>query len=347
MIWIFIVLRDEVNMEAIKASCAPGSIGLLRPLQDFLDDEQVSEILINKPQEVYIEREGCLTRFELPELTTQYLRRLFVLLANENKQTLSDSSPILSGNLKDGSRVQLVIPPASLYETLSIRKFTLKQLNFEDYSALGFFSGTQAVGLDESTQNNEEPHLLHLYHAKHWQEFIRQAIIHKKNIIISGGTSSGKTTFLNSCLGQIPLDERIITLEDTYEIDTPHLNLVRLKALKQTGDFISRITMQDLVQATLRLRPDRIIMGEIRGKEIFDFVSACSTGHSGTLATIHANNPKVAFMRMAQLYKLNQVAGMEEADIYKVLHEAIDIVVQLQKTPSGRRLVEVYYKQAQ
>lgn len=104
--------------------------------------------------------------------------------------------------------------------------------------------------------------------------------------------------------------------------------------------------MQDLVQATLRLRPDRIIMGEIRGKEIFDFVSACSTGHSGSIATIHADNPKVAFMRMAQLYKLNQVGGMTEADIYAVLHEAIDIVVQLQKTVSGRCLVEVYYKDA-
>ncbi|HAT8371370.1 TPA: P-type DNA transfer ATPase VirB11, partial [Legionella pneumophila] len=107
-----------------------------------------------------------------------------------------------------------------------------------------------------------------------------------------------------------------------------------------------KVTMQDLVQATLRLRPDRIIMGEIRGRELFDFVSACSTGHSGALATIHANNPKVAFMRMAQLYKLNQVAGMDEADIYKVLHEVIDVIVQLQKTTDGRRLVEVYYKHA-
>ncbi|MGF2339064.1 ATPase, T2SS/T4P/T4SS family, partial [Acinetobacter baumannii] len=132
----------------------------------------------------------------------------------------------------------------------------------------------------------------------------------------------------------------------TYEMDLPHSNIVRLKALKQIGDHAQKITMQDLVQATLRLRPDRIIMGEIRGRELFDFVSACSTGHSGALATIHANNPKVAFMRMAQLYKLNQVAGMDEADIYKVLHEVIDVIVQLQKTTDGRRLVEVYYKQA-
>lgn len=347
MIWIFTVLRKGDKMEIIKARCSPGSNGLLRPLSEFLEDTQVSELLINKPQEVYIEREGLLQRVDMPILTTQYLRRLFILLANENKQTLSDSSPILSGNLIDGSRVQLVIPPASLYETLSIRKFTLKQLSFEDYNERGFFSFTQAVNLDKTSHDKDDSNLLRLYHAKEWSKFIRQAILDKKNVIISGGTSSGKTTFLNSCLEQIPRDERIITLEDTYEIDIPHNNLVRLKALKPTGESIAGITMQDLVQATLRLRPDRIIMGEIRGKEIFDFVSACSTGHSGALATIHANNPRVAFMRMAQLYKLNQVAGMQEADIYKILHEVVDVVVQLQKTAEGRRLVEVYYKHAQ
>lgn len=333
-------------MNAFKAQCSPGSTGLLAPLYEFLEDAQVSEVLVNRPQEVYVERAGVLERFDMPVLTTSYLRRLFALIANENKQTLSENSPILSGNLKDGSRVQLVIPPASLYETLSIRKFTLKQVRFTEYNEQGFFSYAQAVGMDESTQTSEATYLHELYDAKNWHEFIREAIIHKKNIIISGGTSSGKTTFLNSCLSEIPLDERLITLEDTYEIDSPHPNQVRLKALKQTGDTSPRLSMQDLVQATLRLRPDRIIMGEIRGKEIFDFVSACSTGHSGSIATIHANNPKVAFMRMAQLYKLNQVAGMTEADIYAVLHEAIDIVVQLQKTASGRRLVEVYYKHA-
>ncbi|MCL9685743.1 P-type DNA transfer ATPase VirB11 [Legionella maioricensis] len=333
-------------MNGLKAQCSPGSTGLLAPLYEFLNDTQVSEVLINRPQEVYVERAGVLERFNIPVLTTSYLRRLFALIANENKQTLSENSPILSGNLKDGSRVQLVIPPASLYETLSIRKFTLKQVRFTEYNEQGFFSLAQGVGLDESIQTSGEIYLRELYDAKNWHEFIREGIIHKKNIIISGGTSSGKTTFLNSCLSEISLDERLITLEDTYEIDSPHPNQVRLKTLKQTGDTASHLSMQDLVQATLRLRPDRIIMGEIRGKEIFDFVSACSTGHSGSIATIHANNPKVAFMRMAQLYKLNQVAGMTEADIYAVLHEAIDIVVQLQKTASGRRLVEVYYKHA-
>lgn len=333
-------------MEAMKACYSSGSAGLLAPLQDFLDDEQVSEILINKPQEVFIERQGALLRFDMPVLTTQYLRRLFMLIANENKQCLSASSPMLSGNLFDGSRVQLVIPAAALHETLSIRKFTLKHLTFDDYASLGFFTKTQGVNLDSNTLINTatEDALQRLYNAQNWPSFISQAILSKKNIIISGGTSSGKTTFLNSCIQHIPLNDRLVILEDTFEINVPHANLVRLKALKQVGDQAHHVSMQDLVQASLRLRPDRIIMGEIRGNEIFDFVSACSTGHSGALATIHANNPKVAFMRMAQLYKLNSVAGMEEKDIYNVLHEVVDIIVQVAKTNEGRRLMEVYYK---
>lgn len=336
-------------MDAIKACYSSGAVGLLAPLQDFLDDEQVSEILINKPQEVFIERQGALLRFDIPVFTTQYLRRLFTLIANENKQCLSESSPILSGNLHDGSRVQLVIPAAAQHETLSIRKFTLKNLTFDDYASLGFFSKVQSVNLDSDIliDKPDEDTLQRFYNTSNWPEFLAQAIRFKKNIIISGGTSSGKTTFLNSCAQHIPLNERLITLEDTFEINVQHPNLVRLKALKQVGIDANHVSMQDLVQASLRLRPDRIIMGEIRGKEIFDFVSACSTGHSGALATIHANNPKVAFMRMAQLYKLNPISGMTDTDIYNVLHEVVDIVVQLEKTHEGRRLVEVYYKHAQ
>lgn len=332
----------------MEACFAPGVAGLLSPLQDFLDDDQISEILINRPREVFVERQGTMLRFDLPLLTTQYLRRLFMLIANENKQIISDASPLLSGNLEDGSRVQLVIPQAAQYETLSIRKFTLKQLSFEDYANQGFFNETEGVGLEQCNQiiNEADTLLKKLYFDKNWQAFLAEAILLKKNILISGATSSGKTTFLNGCIGQIPHHERLITLEDTYEIKVPHQNIVRLKALKTTGDKTSHITMQDLVQASLRLRPDRIIMGEIRGREVFDFVSACSTGHSGALATIHANNPKSAFMRMAQLYKLNNVPGMSEEDIYKILHEVIDIVVQLKKTPKGRRLAEVYYKHA-
>jgi type IV secretion system protein VirB11 len=328
-------------MSAGKTYYSSGAAGLLAPLQGFLDDSDVSEILINKAQEVFVERLGAMLRFEIPALSTPYLRRLFTLIANENRQILSETIPILSGHLYDGSRVQLVIPTAAQHETLSIRKFTLNYLGFEDYARQGFFTGAQSR---QDLNKTQEATLQQLYKAKDWSSFLSKAILYKKTILISGGTSSGKTTFLNSCIHHIPRHERIITLEDTFEINAPHPNQVRLKALKSVGDKTNGVSMQDLVQASLRLRPDRIIMGEIRGREVFDFVSACSTGHSGSLATIHANSPQVALMRMAQLYKLNPIANMEEKDIYNILQEVIDIVVQLAKTDEGRRLVEVYYK---
>lgn len=333
-------------MSTVNAGFAPGVAGLLAPLQDFLDDSAISEILINRPKEVFVERDGRMIRFDIPDLSTQYLRRLFVMIANENQQTLSEQSPFLSGNLESGARVQLVIPPAAQFETLSIRKFVVRDMSFDDYAALQFFKA--AIPFDLSTGSlsptSTDVRLHSLYQERNWQAFLKEAIIAKKNIVISGATSSGKTTFLNSCVGQIPIHERLITLEDTYEIDVLHQNVVRLKAIKKASNQAAGITMQDLVQASLRLRPDRIIMGEIRGKEIFDFVSACATGHSGALATIHANNPRVAFMRMAQLYKLNNVAGMQDADIYKELHEVVDVVVQLNKAAHGRQMTEVYYK---
>jgi type IV secretion system protein VirB11 len=320
----------------MTACFAPGVEGLLAPLQEFLDDELVSEILINRPQEVFVEKADSMLRIEMPALTSLYLRRLFLLIANENKQTLSDTKPLLSGNLPDGSRVQLVIPSASKYETLSIRKFTLKHLSFEDYEHEGFFN--------PSVRINKEDSLLELYHDKQWPLFLKEAILAKKNILISGATTSGKTTFLNSCARLIPRHERLITLEDTFEIKVPHANCVNLKAVKPIGEASPSVTMQDLVQASCRLRPDRILMGEIRGREVFDFVSACLTGHNGMLATIHASDSKTAFMRMAQLYKLNNVSGMSEADIYQVLHQVIDVVVQLDKTSHGRQMTELYYK---
>jgi type IV secretion system protein VirB11 len=185
-----------------------------------------------------------------------------------------------------------------------------------------------------------------LYHQGAWGDFIALAVHLKKNIVVSGETSSGKTTYLNACIGNIPHHERIITLEDTYEISIPHQNVVRLCAPKKGVGTTVGLCMQDLVQCALRLRPDRLIMGEIRGAEILDFISACATGHEGSITSIHANNPRIAFMRMTQLYKLNNVPSMRDEDILRELHEIIDIIIQVAKTPNGRRAASFYYKHA-
>lgn len=328
------------------AEFAPTSTGLLEPLQPWLKDKAVSEILLNKPHEIYVEKNDQLTRYEVPEYNERLCDMLFQLIANENNQEISVQQPLLSGSLLDGSRVQLVLPPTAKHYTLSIRRQVVRHFSLNDYKGTGFYKKVTPFELTANpidSFSDSEKKLLTLYDKQSWDNFIRLAIELRKNIVISGGTSSGKTTYLNACLRHMSLENRIITLEDTREIDIPHPNQVNLVASK--GDQgLAKVSMQDLVQCCLRLRPDRIIMGEIRGKEILDFVSACSTGHEGSVTSIHANNPRIAFMRMTQMVKLNNVPSMSDADIMRELQEVVDIIVQVGKTKAGRKVQSVYYK---
>ena len=329
-----------------KLYFSPQAAGLLAPLQSFLDDTAVSEMVLNRPQEIFIEKHGKFTRHGVPSFTESKLAVLFQLIANENKQVLSPEKPLLSGSLQDGSRVQLVLPPVAKHYTFAVRRQSVKSFRLDDYKAQEFYQDAQQFDLQApalSQMPQKERELVALYQKNEWHLFIKQAIHLKKNIVISGGTSSGKTTFLNACLGEIPLDERIITLEDTREMDVPHPNQVNLLASKGEQGM-AKVDMQSLVQCCLRLRPDRIIMGEIRGKEILDFLGACSTGHEGSITSIHANNPRVAFMRMTQMYKQNNVPSMSDADIVRELHEVVDVIVQIAKTDKGRQVQSMYYK---
>lgn len=325
---------------------APSATGLLTPLNPWLQDTRVSEILLNRPGEVYVEKEGDLKRFEVPELNERTVKTLFQLIANENAQELSDKKPLLSASLQDGSRVQIVLPPTATALTLSIRRKVARNFSLEDYEALDFYEQAESFDVDGdpfSQLSAQDKALVKLYQGQRWSDFIRRAIEAKKNIVISGGTSSGKTTYLNACLRHIPRHERILLLEDAREIDIPHPNQVSL--LSSKGDQgLASISMQALVQCCLRLRPDRIIIGEIRGKEVLDFLGACSTGHAGSLTSIHANNPRVAFMRMTQLYKQNDVPSMSDQDILREINEVVDVIVQVAKMPRGRSVQSIYYK---
>ncbi len=285
-------------------------------------------------------------KHDLPILTIVYLERLFRLIANENHQIISRQQPLLSGNLPDGSRVQLCLPPVSQTPVFAIRRQTVKRMMLSDYHQQGFYRDVHMISIEGGLDSDPTHHvLLEYYQQQRWHQFIQQAVKLRKNILISGGTSSGKTTFLNACLSEIDADERLLVLEDTREVQVPHSNHVSLLAVKgDQGE--AKVTMQDLVQCCLRLRPDRIIMGEIRGAEIMDFVHACSTGHEGALASIHANNPQMAFMRMIQMYKLNNVPTMSDQDILQLLKAVVDIIVQVVKTADGRKLHSVYYQQA-
>jgi type IV secretion system protein VirB11 len=327
----------------------PGVEGLLSPLSPWLTDQTVSEIMINKPGEVFIENRLGINRHQVLALDKAHLNRLFTFISNEANQTLSEDSPLLSGNLYDLSRVQLVIPPTAKHYTLSIRRQSVKTLSLNDYRQSNFYATTRAYDINESAETfatDEDTELASLYHAGQFADFMESAVLFKKNIVISGETSSGKTTYLNALAANIPKNERIITLEDTYELSLPHINQVNLLAIKKTERNDPVVSMQDLVQCSLRLRPDRLLMGEIRGREVLDWISACSTGHDGSITTIHAPNPRMAFLRMIGMVRQNNVAGMRDEDIRHLLDEVIDIIVQVRPSHDGRLMSGVYYKGA-
>lgn len=314
---------------------------LFKPLSHLLKNSSISEILVNRPEEIWVEEHGGLRRIEDKNISHFFLKNLFQVIANSNKQVLNDRLPLLSGNLFDGTRVQLVIPPASQNLAMSIRRKTTTNISLADLPD-EFFK------IKKTNKREDNQTLMDLYKKGQWREFIAQSVRLKKNIVVSGGTSSGKTTFLNALIKQIKSDERIITMEDTKELEIQHPNHLSLFAKKGSGSSVSNINMQDLVQASLRLRPDRIIMGEVRGKEILDFISAASTGHEGSMISLHADCPQRAFLRMKQMYKLNNVPSMTDENILEEIHDVVDVIVQLQKDPErGRCIKSIYFNKAE
>lgn len=325
----------------------------LMPLNLWLNDNHVNEIMINDPKCVFVERSGKLSYHEIPELTHDWLQGIARLVATNTVQRLSEKEPLLSAQLPEGHRIQIVLPPAceAGKVTLSIRRQIIHCLSLDDYAKQGAFDLTRASYLDSArmdinhTYDEEEMTLIQLFDHKNWVNFLKLAIRLKKNVLIAGGTSTGKTTFLNACLREIPMDERIITLEDVREVKIPHNNCVHLLASKN-DQSTARITMAKLVETCLRLRPDRIILGELRGEEALDFMQAASTGHDGTLASIHASNPYMALLRLSGMVQSNPKASLSRQEILTDLFQLIDVVVQMKKikttTGSCRVISEIY-----
>ena len=333
----------------------PNTVALeeyLKPFSCYMEDDSISDIFINRPGCVFVERKGGF--FEQEEnaaFSLRHLMGLANLVARYSDQRLSDKEPLLSGQLPSGHRIQIILPPATEQHRviMSIRKQTIENVSLEDYVEFGAFSNTKICYLPSHRQqlpvNESDRELIELFQAKRFIEFLKLAVITKKNIIISGATSTGKTTLLNACIKAIPVHEHIVTLEDVRELNPPHAIHTPLLASKgQQG--VADVTMQDLVQATLRIRPDRIIMGELRGAEAADFINATATGHDGTLSSIHASSPYVTFMRLVHMVKLSGLTLSRE-DILADLHTVVDIVVQLKRKAVGNRFYrevsDIYY----
>lgn len=314
----------------------------LLPLKQILDRDGVNEVSINRPHEVWIELKGDMIREELPTFDLEHLKSLGRLVAQATEQRLSEEEPLLSATLPSGYRIQIVFPPACEQGSVvvSIRKPSSLKWSLEDYDKMGMFD---AVSVGEVEDKNDLI-LAKLLKLNRIKDFLHRAVIYKKNIIISGGTSTGKTTFTNAVIRSIPHEERLITVEDAREVDlSSHPNRVHLLASKG-GQGRSKVTTQDLIEACLRLRPERIIVGELRGSEAFSFLRAINTGHPGSISTLHADTPKMAIEQLKMMV-MQAGLGMTPSEITSYIKNVVDIVVQLKRGGKGRRYIsEVYFK---
>lgn len=314
----------------------------LLPLKQMLDREGVSEISINRPFEAWVEIRGDMFREELPSFDLDHLKSLARLVAQATEQRISEEEPLLSATLPNGYRIQIVFPPACEQGSvvISIRKPSAMKWSLDDYEKMGMFNNTAIVEVEDKN----DLILSKLLQMGRIKEFLQRAVIYKKNIIVSGGTSTGKTTFTNAMIRAIPNTERLITVEDAREIElSSHQNRVHLLASKG-GQGRSKVSTQELIEACLRLRPERIIVGELRGSEAFSFLRAINTGHPGSISTLHADTPKMALEQLKMMV-MQAGLGMSPAEIYNYIKSVIDIVVQLKRGEKGHRYIsEVYFK---
>jgi len=310
-------------------------LDILKPW--LVDSDTISEITVNKAGEIWIEcTEKGLHSLCRPEIDEEFLENFARQVAAYNDQSISEESPLLSASLPNGERIQFVRPPASPNgHCFSIRKQTLLRMTIDDYDQRGAFSGTQTHNSGALTPEVEE---LRELHAKgNIKEFLIKAVAAEQNIIISGGTSTGKTTFLNALLLEIKDDTRLITIEDTREVEITQPNHLNLVAAKD-AQGVARVTIQQLLEACLRLRPDRLIMGELRGAEAFTFLRASQSGHPGSITTVHADTPEGAIDQLS-LMVLQANLGMTRNDIKTYVESMVDIIVQLERNNEGLRFV--------
>jgi len=310
----------------------------LSPLAPWLTRSDVTEILVNGPGEIWIEVNGSaeMERIAVAELTATALTRLATQVARANHQGVSRAHPLLSGLLPGGERIQIIAPPATRQHlAIAIRKHVQVDFDLADYAAAGAFSDVRRASDAEATTVDDA--LQALLDAGDILEFFRAAVRSRKNILIAGGTSSGKTTFLNALLKDIGAHERVITIEDTPEVSLDRPNAIGLVAVRgDTGE--ASVTTEELLQAALRMRPDRLLLGEMRGAEAFSFLRAINTGHPGSISTIHADSPRGAIEQVA-LLALQARANLTRSEIIGYAQSVIDIVVQLRRDASGRRIV--------
>jgi pilus assembly protein CpaF len=286
----------------------------LGPLEELLRDPEVSEIMVNGPDAVYVERQG---RIEPGDVTFSGASRVISLVRRAIgplNLRLDETSPMVDARLPDGSRLNAVIPPLCLNgPTVTIRKFRATPFEVAELVANGTLSGESA-------------------------SFLAEAVRHRANILVSGGTGSGKTTMLNILSSFIPRGERLITIEDAAELKIDHPHVISLESRPPNIEGRGEVTVRDLVRNSLRMRPDRIIVGEVRGAEALDMLQAMNTGHPGSLSTAHANSPRDLLDRLETMVLMSEV-NLDLPAVRRQIGSALDLVLHTQRLDDGRRVL--------
>jgi len=312
----------------------------LAPLAAYLERGDVTDLYINRPGEVWLETATGIERHEQPGLNDAALWRLARQIAAASDQGINREHPLLAATLPDGSRVQICAPPATRGNLIvAIRRHNMPDLRLSDYLAAGAFA---RVGEAALAREATDAHLAILLDQGRTSEFLATAVQTNKTIVISGGTGTGKTTFLNALLKEAPATERFVLIEDTPEIQLHHQNAVGLVAVRgKLGE--ASVTPGDLLEAALRLRPDRIIMGEVRGPEAISWLRAVGTGHPGSITTVHANSPDGA---VEQLAMMSMLAGTElkRAELIDYVRAIVDVFVQLGQDKGARLVTEIKFR---
>jgi type IV secretion system protein VirB11 len=316
----------------------------LRALRPILDDPEVTELCINRPGEAFIETRKGWEQRKLPFADFDWCKRLAKLIANSTRQRIDESAPILSASLPTGERAQIVLPPATSTGTVAItlRRPSDEVWSIEELARRGIFRTTRRAteALDET-----EHTLLKLLRDRSYESFMRLAVTSRRNILVSGPTGSGKTTWTKALIREIPDHERLVTIEDAKELvlDT-HPNHVRLFYSKD-DQGLAHVTPKQLLESCLRMKPDRILLAELRAEEAFDYLRNVNSGHPGSITSIHAGSCELAFEQLVLLVK--QSPGGRElprADIKSLLYLLVDVVIQFGVERHERFIREIWYE---
>jgi len=350
-------MTDLVHVLAEDASV----LHHMKPLEPFLRRDDVTDIFVNEPGQVILDTSNGVERCQLQEMSYDRLYELARAIATFTHQQIEQSTPILSAMLPRGERIQIVVPPAVPNGTVSLTIRIPKQEIFtmEQYVRSGLFSevrwiAPKGAGAEQDPTGRDDRALLELLGQAKYDAFFIQAVRSRKNIVIVGDTGSGKTTFMKTLCQFIPKDERIITIEDVRELELGEgRNKVHLQYSKG-GQGVARVTPADLLASTMRMKPDRILLAELRGGEAYDFLNLLTTGHSGSLSSYHADSPALAFERYALMARENpQSAAYSETALRRLILLTIDVIAHVKAewifdergevTGKRRYMTQIYY----